>query len=147
METWKRFHEKELTHSMAHYLQAIASLTRGTLLDIREEELRALVPVATAGAERTLVDLIPMAGTMDEHGIRSVLTPAGRGVDAVLAPTAPVLFVITVGGIRLTPLELNKVQTLFMDLKSVTEGPASFQQIATLWSAVMSSHLVTPAAP
>ena len=29
METWKRFHEKELTHSMAHYLQAIASLTRG----------------------------------------------------------------------------------------------------------------------
>jgi DNA-binding PucR family transcriptional regulator len=37
--------------------KAIASLTRGTLLDIREEELRALVPVATAGAERTLVDL------------------------------------------------------------------------------------------
>jgi DtxR family transcriptional regulator, Mn-dependent transcriptional regulator len=28
METWKRFHEKELTHSMAHYLQAVASLTR-----------------------------------------------------------------------------------------------------------------------
>jgi pilus assembly protein CpaE len=39
--------------------------------------------------ERTLVDLIPMAGTMDEHGIRSVLTSAGPGVDAVLAPTAP----------------------------------------------------------
>ena len=28
METWKRFHEKQLTHSMAHYLQAIAFLTR-----------------------------------------------------------------------------------------------------------------------
>jgi Mn-dependent DtxR family transcriptional regulator len=28
METWKRFHEKELTHSMAHYLQAIATTTR-----------------------------------------------------------------------------------------------------------------------
>lgn len=39
--------------------------------------------------ERTLVDLIPMVGTMDEHGIRSVLTSAGPGVDAVLAPTAP----------------------------------------------------------
>jgi DtxR family transcriptional regulator, Mn-dependent transcriptional regulator len=26
METWKRFHEKQLTHSMAHYLQAIAAL-------------------------------------------------------------------------------------------------------------------------
>jgi len=28
METWKRFHEKELTHSMAHYLQAIATVAR-----------------------------------------------------------------------------------------------------------------------
>jgi DtxR family Mn-dependent transcriptional regulator len=27
-ETWKRFAEKEVTHSMAHYLQAIASLKR-----------------------------------------------------------------------------------------------------------------------
>ncbi len=27
-ETWKRFNEKELTHSMAHYLQAVASLKR-----------------------------------------------------------------------------------------------------------------------
>jgi DtxR family Mn-dependent transcriptional regulator len=26
MDTWKRFNDKELTHSMAHYLQAIASL-------------------------------------------------------------------------------------------------------------------------
>jgi len=26
METWKRFHEKELTHSMAHYIQAVAAL-------------------------------------------------------------------------------------------------------------------------
>jgi DtxR family Mn-dependent transcriptional regulator len=27
-ETWKRFAEKEVTHSMAHYLQAVASLKR-----------------------------------------------------------------------------------------------------------------------
>jgi DtxR family Mn-dependent transcriptional regulator len=27
MTVWKRFHEKEVTHSMAHYLQAIAALT------------------------------------------------------------------------------------------------------------------------
>lgn len=26
MEVWKRFHDKELTHSMAHYLQAVAGL-------------------------------------------------------------------------------------------------------------------------
>jgi len=30
METWKRFHSKELTHSMAHYLQAIASAAHPT---------------------------------------------------------------------------------------------------------------------
>jgi DtxR family Mn-dependent transcriptional regulator len=28
METWKRFHEKEVSHSMAHYLQAVASLKK-----------------------------------------------------------------------------------------------------------------------
>jgi len=28
METWKRFHEKEVSHSMAHYLQAVAGLKR-----------------------------------------------------------------------------------------------------------------------
>jgi DtxR family Mn-dependent transcriptional regulator len=28
METWKRFNEKEVSHSMAHYLQAVASLKR-----------------------------------------------------------------------------------------------------------------------
>jgi DtxR family transcriptional regulator, Mn-dependent transcriptional regulator len=27
LTVWKRFHEKEVTHSMAHYLQAIAALT------------------------------------------------------------------------------------------------------------------------
>ncbi|HLQ67730.1 MAG TPA: metal-dependent transcriptional regulator [Candidatus Limnocylindrales bacterium] len=41
METWKRFHEKELTHSMAHYLQAIAALTRagGTSVSAIAERL------------------------------------------------------------------------------------------------------------
>jgi len=40
-------------------------------------------------AERTIVDLVPMAGTMDEHGVRSVLTPACPGVEALLAPISP----------------------------------------------------------
>jgi pilus assembly protein CpaE len=39
--------------------------------------------------ERTLVDLLAMTDTIDEHGIRSVITPVGPGLDAVLAPTAP----------------------------------------------------------
>jgi DtxR family Mn-dependent transcriptional regulator len=28
MEVWKRYHEKEVSHSMAHYLQAVAALKR-----------------------------------------------------------------------------------------------------------------------
>lgn len=28
MEVWKRYHEKEVSHSMAHYLQAVAGLKR-----------------------------------------------------------------------------------------------------------------------
>jgi DtxR family Mn-dependent transcriptional regulator len=28
MEVWKRYHEKELSHSMAHYLQAVAGLKK-----------------------------------------------------------------------------------------------------------------------
>ena len=28
METWKRYHEKEVSHSMAHYLQAVAGLKK-----------------------------------------------------------------------------------------------------------------------
>lgn len=41
METWKRFHEKQLTHSMAHYLQAIAALTQqgGTSVSAIAERL------------------------------------------------------------------------------------------------------------
>jgi pilus assembly protein CpaE len=39
--------------------------------------------------ERTMVDLVPMAGTMDEHGVRSIITPAGPGMDAILAPVSP----------------------------------------------------------
>ena len=30
MEIWKRFHEKEATHSMVHYLQAIAAITHAS---------------------------------------------------------------------------------------------------------------------
>jgi pilus assembly protein CpaE len=39
--------------------------------------------------ERTLVDLLPMIGSMDEHGVRSVITSVGPCLDAVLAPIRP----------------------------------------------------------
>ena len=62
--------------------------TRVCLLDL-DLEFGDVAIALQLVPERTLVDLIPMAGTIDEHGIRSVLTSAGSGIDAVLAPTAP----------------------------------------------------------
>ena len=62
--------------------------TRVCLLDL-DLEFGDVAIALQLTPERTLVDLIPMAGTIDEHGIRSVLTAAGPGIDAVLAPTAP----------------------------------------------------------
>jgi pilus assembly protein CpaE len=39
--------------------------------------------------ERTVVDAVPMLGTMDEQGLRSVVTAHSPGLDAVLAPAGP----------------------------------------------------------
>jgi len=62
--------------------------TRVCLLDL-DLEFGDVAIALQLVPERTLVDLVPMAGTIDEHGIRSVITSAGQGIDAVLAPTAP----------------------------------------------------------
>jgi pilus assembly protein CpaE len=39
--------------------------------------------------ERSLVDAIPMAGRLDESGLRSLLTPYSPGLDTLLAPAGP----------------------------------------------------------
>jgi pilus assembly protein CpaE len=39
--------------------------------------------------ERSLVDAIPMAGRLDETGLRSLLTPYSPGMDTLLAPAGP----------------------------------------------------------
>jgi pilus assembly protein CpaE len=39
--------------------------------------------------ERSMVDAVPMAGRLDETGLRSLLTPFAPGVDALLAPAGP----------------------------------------------------------
>jgi pilus assembly protein CpaE len=39
--------------------------------------------------ERSLVDAIPMAGRLDEMGLRSLLTPYAPGLDTLLAPAGP----------------------------------------------------------
>src|SRR5439155_2987339 len=39
--------------------------------------------------ERSLVDAIPMAGRLDELGLRSLVTPYAEGLDTLLAPIGP----------------------------------------------------------
>jgi len=39
--------------------------------------------------ERSLIDGIPMAGRLDEMGLRSLLTPYADGLDTLLAPVGP----------------------------------------------------------
>lgn len=39
--------------------------------------------------ERSMVDAVPMAGRLDETGLRSLLTPFAPGLDALLAPAGP----------------------------------------------------------
>lgn len=38
---------------------------------------------------RTIVDAVPMLGTMDEHGVQSLVTSHGPYLDTVLAPVSP----------------------------------------------------------
>jgi pilus assembly protein CpaE len=39
--------------------------------------------------ERSMADAVPMAGRLDETGLRSLLVPFGPGVDTLLAPAGP----------------------------------------------------------
>jgi pilus assembly protein CpaE len=62
--------------------------TRVCLLDL-DLEFGDVAITLQLVPEHTVVDLLPMVGSMDELGVRSVITPAGPGLDAVLAPTRP----------------------------------------------------------
>jgi DtxR family transcriptional regulator, Mn-dependent transcriptional regulator len=80
METWKRFHEKELTHSMAHYLQAIAALTQagGTSVSAIAERLG----VSKAGVTSMLRSLTSRGLAVHEPYGDVTLTAEGRRLAA-----------------------------------------------------------------
>ena len=81
METWKRFHVKELTHSMAHYLQAIAALTSvegGTSVSAIAEKLG----VTKAGVTSMLRSLTTRGLTVHEPYGDVTLTPEGHRLAA-----------------------------------------------------------------
>ena len=77
METWKRFHEKALTHSMAHYLQAVASLTREKG-DASVSDIADLLGVSKAGVTSMIRSLRTRGLVRHERYGGVELTQEGR---------------------------------------------------------------------
>jgi DtxR family Mn-dependent transcriptional regulator len=81
MELWKRFHEKEVSHSMAHYLQAVAALKRAKGY-ARVGDIAARLGVSKSGVTSMLRSL-QGRGLIDHERYGCVeLTPAGSKLAA-----------------------------------------------------------------
>lgn len=81
MEVWKRYHEKELSHSMAHYLQAVAGLKRDKGY-ARVGDIADRLGVSKSGVTSMLRSLAAR-GLVDHERYGCVeLTDSGREVAA-----------------------------------------------------------------
>jgi pilus assembly protein CpaE len=81
---------------------------------------------------RTLSDLVAMAGSMDEAGVSSALTPAGDHLQALLAPVSPA------EASRITPAlvgELLQVLRPMYDYVIIDTPPAITEQVLTAFDA------------
>lgn len=99
MTVWKRFHEKEVTHSMAHYLQAIAALSHaGAPASVTAVADR--LGVSRAGVTSMLRTLKNRDLVHHERYGDVTLTPEGRRLAARTERSRDVLtrfFVVTLG--------------------------------------------------
>ena len=77
METWKRFGEKEVSHSMAHYLQAVASL-KDEKGFVRVGDVADRLGVSKSGVT-SMLRTLHTRGYVDHERYGCVeLTPTGR---------------------------------------------------------------------
>ena len=77
METWKRFGEKEVSHSMAHYLQAVASLKNEKGF-VRVGDVADRLGVSKSGVT-SMLRTLHTRGFVDHERYGCVeLTPTGR---------------------------------------------------------------------
>lgn len=77
METWKRFGEKEVTHSMAHYLQAVAALKTEKGF-AKVGEIADRLGVSKSGVT-SMMRALQSRGYVDHERYGCVeLTPTGR---------------------------------------------------------------------
>lgn len=82
--------------------------------------------------QRTLIDVVPMIGNMDEQGLRSVVTSAGPGLDTVLAPVTP--GEVTRIEARLVP-ELIRVLRRMYDVVIIDTPPAFTEHVLAAFDA------------
>ncbi len=77
MDTWKRFGEKEVSHSMAHYLQAVASL-KDEKGFVRVGDIADRLGVSKSGVT-SMLHTLHARGFVDHERYGCVeLTPTGR---------------------------------------------------------------------
>jgi len=76
LDTWKRFSEKEASHSMVHYVQAIATLANGG--GARVGDVAARLNVSKAGVTSMVRSLAARGLVAHEPYGDLVLTDAGR---------------------------------------------------------------------
>ncbi len=120
MEVWKRYHEKELSHSMAHYLQAVAGLKKDKG-HARVGDIADRLGVSKSGVTSMLRSLAARGLVSHERYGCVELTASGREVAARTESNRQLLTVF------------------FRDVLGVAEGTASED-------ACMIEHLVSPEA-
>lgn len=135
METWKRFHEKELTHSMAHYLQAVAALTAekgvAAVSDIAER-----LGVSKAGVTSMIRSLRARGLVRHERYGGVELTPAGRRLANRTERSRDVLTQFFTGILGLSPEAAAEDACMIEHLVS----PASMAQFLRLTALLHSDH-------
>src|SRR5688572_33062552 len=135
METWKRFHEKELTHSMAHYLQAIAALTSvegGTSVSAIAEKLG----VTKAGVTSMLRSLTTRGLTVHEPYGDVTLTPEGHRLAARTERSRDVLTLFFGEIMGLDPATAEEYACMIELLVS----PESMMRLLRLTTVLLSDH-------
>lgn len=127
METWKRFHEKELTHSMAHYLQAIETVTRHHG-EASVSAIAELLGVSKAGVTSMLRSLKTRGLVQHKPYGDVTLTEEGRRLAARTARSRDVLSEFFTGILGLAPETAAEDACMIEHLVS----PASMVQLLRL---------------
>lgn len=81
-KVWRAFEDNEISHSAAHYLLAVESLTRGLGLEPKAADLARVLRVSRAAVSMQIQGLIRQGLLEFGEGKRLKLTPEGAGLVA-----------------------------------------------------------------